>query len=943
MRRLSRVGALFGSVVMCISLSFSSVYGEELQNQVEETQELPADDEDTESTGDQTELQTETGLETVGNDAAEVEKKSYDIVKPVIDKVVLPQEGQVLTAEDHFLAYIYAHDDDSGIDMISVSIYMSGASISTIARYSQDLGCYVVDEPLTNVNAPFVYIASLVVADKAGNCTDLNTRNEDTDEWIYQIPFQYEETEYVVQDLVLEEQGQTLTEKDTVTLSFTAEPAVKETEEAIYARFVTDDGGIHDLYMEYNDETGRYECSESASGFWEGTWMLSSIGFGRRGDLSKFSLEEPEKYWFTVEIAQKAEDTEPPVITSIEMEKNGQSIQAGESVTIRVGLKDNVGINEFPMLYIDADQKDILSSSFGVILQYDPESGMYVGEFETDEDTYPCEWYISDAKIYDLAGNCASLTDYRSDFHTYHPYYVNVINQDTFVSEPYTGSVTFVYLNDRGSWSTASEVTKDNLKKRSTFQEAGIEIPETIYDTSGIEQTGWVDEYGNIVDENTQVPSRDQAHMTVYATYAQTPVTFDFVYYTVDGERGHIRDTYGMPNGSTYGDIKEYLASVPLPDDASTEFGFIGWNLGGIDEDAEVEAYDSIYTEAVYKENIYRLIFSYLNADGQWVSKNLLYSYEDGTTYGEVFEYAQKYLPKDCAADLELKGFVLEDDMAYDPNERIPTDHSVNDAIRFHADYGERAAVLLSFGYYDRVGNYAEDQKIVIVDKGSTYAQILSEYTPETPDFYPGLVFTGWSINEEGTVEESGQRLYFEAQYENCLLRFIIDERFAEGIPEDDDFEYMFCMVAERGETIALPTEFEGYGASTWLYGMWPEDGMWTVDGDVTFLGFGEKIPVPEEPETTPDSENPSEDPVPNTPAVPPMSETPAEEVNKAETDLSGSLLTEAADTGNEVPLRSYMAGFVISAAALCVLAAAKKCRSDGRCSHRTDGEGRGY
>lgn len=929
MRKSGRAGVLFGTAVMCMSLSLSSVYGEELQVQ----------DKNTVDAGNAAELQTETELQAAADNGSVIENKSYDIVSPVIDRVVLPQAGQTLTSDDRLLAYIYAHDDDSGIEAVSVEIGAGEYTISLGAYYNEELGCYVIDEPLTNVNAHFIYIKSLTVSDRAGNRADLTTQDEETGSWLYQLPFQYEDAGYAVKELVLEQQGETLTEEDTVALSFSTEPQTEQETDAVFARFVSDNGRIYDMYVSFHEETGRYEGSESASAFGNGRWTLSAIGFSRRGELSEFSIENPENCWFCIEMTPEPEpdDTEPPVIQSIEMEKNGQSIQAGESVTIKVKASDNVGLDEeFAFLQMYADAENIMGSTLGVILYYDSESGMFTGEFETADDTYPCEWYIGEVMIYDLSGNCTSVTDYRPDFEAYHPYYVNVINQDTFVSDPYEATVTFVVRNDRGGRQVVAEVTKDQLKKRSTFKEAGIQIPEAVYATSGIEQTGWVDEYGNIVDENTQVPPRDNAHMTVYASYASTPVIFVLDYYTQDGDVGHFRYTYGMPNGSTYGDVKKYLSTVPLPDDAASELAFSGWQLEGVDDDAEVGIYDYLYVSADYKENVYHLSFEYLNKDGQWTEENQLYTFEEGTTYGEMFAYAYAYVPSDCSSDIEFMGFVAAEDSNvsdYNPNEIIPADHPLGDTCSFTADYGDKVVVCLQFSYYDVSGYYITDQRTAIAEKGSSYADILSRYKPETIDSYPGLQFEGWTMDgEEGNVVYSGESLSFEAQYANCLLRFIIDERLADGIREDLDFDYISCMVAEYGETVTLPAKFDGYSEITWLNDMWPEDGVWKVDGDVTFFGYGVKTDTPDEPVTPPDSQEPSEDPGTDITVTTPVPGSQSGEKTGSAADLENSVSARAADTGDETQITAAAAALVGSAAVLCIIAAIKKfIRSGGR------------
>ena len=139
-------------------------------------------------------------------------------------------------------------------------------------------------------------------------------------------------------------------------------------------------------------------------------------------------------------------------------------------------------------------------------------------------------------------------------------------------------------------------------------------------------------------------------------------------------------------------------------------------------------------------------------------------------------------------------------------------------------------------------------------------------------------------------------------------------------------------MVAEYGETVTLPAKFDGYSEITWLNDMWPEDGVWKVDGDVTFFGYGVKTDTPDEPVTPPDSQEPSEDPETDITVTTPVPGSQSGEKTGSAADLENSVSARAADTGDETQITAAAAALVGSAAVLCIIAAIKKfIRSGGR------------
>ena len=179
-------------------------------------------------------------------------------------------------------------------------------------------------------------------------------------------------------------------------------------------------------------------------------------------------MDHPENYWFNIEKSEEVvNDKEAPVITSIDVDKNGEVVQAGDTVTITIKAADNVGMDENNCYaYMAADQ-DIVTDTSYIDLQYDKTSDSWIGTFEVDENTYPCEWYLEYVYMRDLAGNTADVTKYRDDFYTVDPYYVQVVNKDTFVNTTYKGKITFTALDEEGYWGNCQQCREGECGKES--------------------------------------------------------------------------------------------------------------------------------------------------------------------------------------------------------------------------------------------------------------------------------------------------------------------------------------------------------------------------------------------------------------------------------------------------------------------------------------------
>lgn len=196
-------------------------------------------------------------------------------------------------------------------------------------------------------------------------------------------------------------------------------------------------------------------------------------------------------------------------------------------------------------------------------------------------------------------------------------------------------------------------------------------------------------------------------------------------------------------------------------------------------------------------------------------------------------------------------------------------------------------------------------------------------------EHYKGLKFKEWQYengwNNEDEVTYNGMMFIRRAEYSNSLVRFMIhsdvDEITGFGpYMTEPECDYIYCIVAEAGETVTLPTEFEGYDEIEWSY--WPEDGKVTVAANDVYTYYGEGIrntTDPEEPTDPSDPEKPVDPEEPTDPEKPvdpeepskpeepsnPGTEIPADTVDSVVQEIKGTSAgsTVQVDMGNATVL----------------------------------------
>ena len=698
--------------------------------------------------------------------AASALSSTYDTTKPVIEQVELVRNGETLTTEDQIELRIKAYDAQSGIKTVTAWYSMEGAGSSPAMslEYDEGQGLYIGTLDLGNVVAGKLYFGTIQVVDQNGNYALADCYDEQG-EYLYWV--EVENTSSIkVTDIQFPINGQTVAEDDINDkmqgLSLTIDQELPEYS-YIYMEFKSQEGDTLVINVYNIDERSQFTFNYwySSSYLEDKTveYSLERIYLQRDVGEEEITFEESGSYSLKVAHKASAEETKGIRVTGIEMTRQGEIVKPGEEVEITVYAESDQEFAEYAYgtAYFYA-AADIADGYKYVDLIYDEQQDCWTGTFEITEDTYPCEWYLSSVHISDGHSQYENYSLYEQGL----PYYVNVFNGDAFVDPVQNLSISILKKNENGYYVNAEYINKENVGRRTTLKELGITLPEFSSEVEGVNQIGWIDDYGNTVTEDT--PLLNNGYITIYASYDKNAASVTYQYAADNGEQKYVSQTCLVDNGITYGELWE-KASAYMPDDMTQQYEFEKWEISD----------------------------SYHSAD-----------------------------------------------------ELLP-EHGYT-SVSMQAKYAGNLMLGVSYYYYDEEGYSPADwgtTKTLMVKEETSLEEVMKELEEPDVAMYEGLRFTGWNINYYGngddTALSNGGRFSVSADYENCMIRYVVDPRYENyysGVPAP--YETLVCQVAEVGDTLTIPQTVDGYDSVQWVNN-WYMDGSFVAESSMTFYGFGVK------------------------------------------------------------------------------------------------------
>ena len=826
----------------------------------------------------------------------------YDTTKPVIEKVEFPQNGQNLKVGDTLKFYVYAYDKDSGIKSIYAYLnyqkggqYVSGNSLT--CTYDETEKRYELTCTLSERNVDSAVITTIKAVDKNSNYVNWECWDSSTGTHKYTVKIEPAEFPTVsVRNFTLASNQQTVEAGTQLAYSFELEGDTLPTDESGIAVEFRNEANRHtfETTADFDSTDGKYKGLVYAD-YPAGKWELNAIYQNVDGATWHLQMENMKNFWFEVPESQSS----IPQITSIALEKNREVLKKGEKVTLSVKVESKETMGDYGSAYF-RPSADIDTWSQFVSLEYDAKSSTYTGVFEVTEDTYPCEWFLSDIDVRNNSNMKADASKKYPDLTTDYPFYVNVTDGTTFVTPTYNVNVRFHAFGKDGTWNTVKEFSKADVERRTTWKEIGLTVPEMQDGYQGLKQIGWVDQNGQDFNENTPIISN--SYISLYAKYEKTPVIFSYEYVNENGgweyDSNHI---ILFPNGSTYKDVEKYLAKQPAPETTYKDLQFDHWTITNI-ADANKPLAGNIYlsVQAVYNKNIVNASYGYLNHEGIWNHAQDTLLFDKGTTYQQAIEQAEQYQIKDGLSGVQFESW---ETTGYLPDLDTPLGEAGGVSLRFNASYTGKVVINPTKLYYDTKGQQLWSiEKALVLEKGTTYETAYQTLrNQELPSMYKGLRFSGWNISEKsGVISTNYEEVYLNAEYENYMVRYVLDDMFKNpgsyggGEP---DFEYIYCQLAEKGETVTIPSSFDGYKNITWVQKP-TEETTFKVEHDMHFYGYGDKDGSEPDKPTNPDK--------PVIPEQPTNPQLPQDVIDNVVNDLNnasgGESITISMDGATVVP-----------------------------------------
>lgn len=388
---------------------------------------------------------------------------------------------------------------------------------------------------------------------------------------------------------------------------------------------------------------------------------------------------------------------------------------------------------------------------------------------------------------------------------------------------------------------------------------------------------------------------------SVEATEGEAVQTEILCHYVNEHGEWRVRtDTHRFPKGSTYQDAADYVAGQAAPDVSYPGVKFQNWTLrGDYGLDWIIGSSSSISVVASYDKNVTAVSYGYAGEDGKWTTAKDILITEKDSTYKEVYQQAKQYQMKDGMSGIEFSGW--ETSKFAEESEEAAQQYRIMD-VMLNATYNGKVAISSSWYYYDKQGFIEPNvEKVLFVDKGTTYEEaykMLLE-NKELPEMYEGLRFSNWEINgfhePSDVIAENYVNAQIDAEYENCIVRYLLYDGYRGGNFHTGGmgtfYDYIYCQLAEKGETVSIPSSFEGYKNVTWVYRD-TEETTFKVENHMQFQGYGDK-----------DDSKPIELEEPNKPSDPQLPQDVIDSiVNRVKSAPAGDVITISMDGATVIP-----------------------------------------
>lgn len=401
---------------------------------------------------------------------------------------------------------------------------------------------------------------------------------------------QFDTTAPVVESISIDKQGQNVGDDDTFKIAIKAYDSDSGIQDV---RMVLESEGNNTTYyysyadgsLQYNEAAKSYEYAVKVSDaeLTDGKVFIDTLTVtDKAGNSSSPVLSSTPDvlnvtassalYWVNI----TRSDNEKPVVTSVKLKENGQTVKPGDTLHVTIGATDNSALQD--TCYVEF-QVNAGNTSHSMYLQWDSANGCYIGSWELPDDIVPGEWYINGINVKDVTGNNAeknSAMDCK----------VTVQNDNYVVNEKNAPKFNSISMDKAGQTLTAGDQVK---------------FTADITDDTGVASVKMV-----LKNVNSELSSKDD--VDCYMQNVEGTSKYEYTYTITENDYPcewyvssiEARDVY---NNMLYTSTERQTSGRELP--------------------LMYDYYFNVTQNGTFVQPNVNVMFSYINADMEWDNKTI--------------------------------------------------------------------------------------------------------------------------------------------------------------------------------------------------------------------------------------------------------------------------------------------------------------------------------
>lgn len=736
--------------------------------------------------------------------------QEYDKDKPIVESIDIGENGRTVQSGETIDIKIKVNEEHpyvwANMEFTLDDPERSGREYVRL-EYDENTQTYTGKIEITSCTKYGKWkLSYLRVRDTYDNDTylrDLEAEGKDTSQYYMVSPDGYDDDKPVIKSISLNSNGREVSAGSTLTIKVEVEEENPSYDQA-YAQFELQDDGSYTSYecptLRYNEDARAYTGQVKIETYSNpGKWKLTDLKItdknGNATSLSDYNETDLGGPWHYI-VTPDGYDVEGPEIERITIDKNGEWVRPGDTITIRIKVKEK---NPSPTGEVCFHpQASYVSAATSVDVTYDSSTQEYIGAIQITEDTYPCEWALTYIDLKDQYRNWYHMAEELAGWSYTYPWYYKVKSGNTYREDMKDVEFTFYGYTKQadGSYDLGyTYQTVENVGKRASLKELGV-FPQPI---QGVTATWKYSGSGSEVKEDTKLPfySADKMYCYLYASYDKGCANVSLTYMSKNDGKKTVMLPQFIERDATYQDVLDILQ---MPEDAvSDDFAELrlSYSNDSHNKNTKVEDVARISVEADYKACQATWNARYIGQDGEKASKTISQSCIEGTTVGEALARLEK--PEDVLG-MKGTGWAL---IGADVNDIMSKEMVSFDIV---ALYQGKTTLDVSYTYRAEDGKIAKDNKMMVLDgENLSDAEIQGEATGvfKSVEHLAGLRISEWRSAID-VNQETYKSIQFQAFYQNCVVVLKYP---------DETCQY---VIVERNGSFTLPTENETYKDILW-------------------------------------------------------------------------------------------------------------------------------